>query len=194
MSPKSLFNRIPPFLQPNKNPHKDPHNLKYLQMKQRPFISRCWSAAKNRIGWTALFLTISLCLPFVALYFLIFGTPEDNLNPLEAALEKWMKDRNLDGWYFAEPKHMEDSLRIDAITASTRKENCFVSFFHPISGKNTVIGISPEEGRTAAYELVNQPENPDRQVLRFVREFPSFHNETQLLALLDSLLQNERTQ
>jgi|GEM_PF-2424388 len=194
MSPKTIFNRIPAFLRPNKNPHNDPHNLKYLQMKQRPLISRCWSAATNRLGWAALFLVISLCLPFVALYFLIFGTPEDDLNPIEAALEKWMKDRNLDGWYFADPKHMEDSLRIDAITASTRKENCFVSFLHPITGNDTVIGIAAEEGSAAAYELVNQSEDPDRQVLRFMREFPSFQNEAQLLVFLDSQLQNERTQ
>ena len=188
MSPRTFFDRIPAPLRPGKNPHKNPCNLKYILMKNRPFPARLLQSAKNRFCWAALLLAIGACLPFWALYILIFGEPEDSPNPIETAFEKWFSDRHLGGWYFDDPKNMEDSLRIDAITAMTRKENCFVSFNHPVTGKGTVIGITAN-GSAAAYELLKQDHDPGRQVLKFVREYPRFQNEAELIALLDAQLQ-----
>lgn len=183
-----LLSRLPGFLRPATQPHCNPRNFKYIHMKNRPLLSRICSAATNRIGWALIILLMGLCAPFYAIYVLIVGSGTDKPDPLESFLEKWLSSNQLDGWYFADPKHMEDSLRIDAVTGMSRKESHFLQFEHPVTHRDTALGFTPG-GVAARYEFVPQAGDPEHPVLRFVSELPPFRNEEELCALLEGILQ-----
>jgi hypothetical protein len=179
---------IPEPLRPTKRPHNNPHNRKYIIMKKQPIFTRIWSSAINRLFWASLALLIGLCAPFYAIYVIIAGNVTDTPDPLESCLEKWISSKKLDGWYFAEPKNMKDSLRLDAVTVMSRKETHFLQFDHPVTRRETALGFTAE-GVAARYEFVPQEGDPDHPVLRFVSELPAFRNEDELSALLEEILQ-----
>ena len=180
---------IPVALRPTMRPHNNPHNRKYILMNQRPVFTRIWSSVKNRLGWALVVMLMGLCSPFYALYLLITGNVTGTADPLESFLEKWITLKKLDGWYFAEPKGMKDSLRLDAVTAISRKETYFLQFDHPLTHRDTALGFTAE-GVAACYEFVPQ-EGDSAPVLRFVSELPSFRNEEELSAVLEEILQEE---
>ncbi|TSA30079.1 MAG: hypothetical protein D4R65_13980 [Verrucomicrobiaceae bacterium] len=178
---------IPAPLRPTKHPHNNPHNFRYIHMKKHPFFSRIWSAAINRLGWASLILVMGLCAPFYAIYVLIAGNVTEKPDSMESFFEKWISSKKLDGWYFAEPKNMKDSLRLDAVTVMSRRETHFLQFEHPVTGHDTALGFTAE-GVAARYEFVPQEDDPDHPVLRFVSELAPFRNEEELTALLEDVL------
>lgn len=178
---------IPAPLRPTERPHNNPHNLKHILMKKQSIFTRLWSSVTNRLGWAFLILILGLCTPFYAIYVLITGNVTDTPDSLESFLEKWISSKKLDGWYFAEPKNMEDYLRLDAVTVMSRKETHFLQFEHPVTHRDTALGFTAD-GVAARYEFVPQEGAPDHPVLRFVSELPAFRNEDELSALLENVL------
>jgi hypothetical protein len=185
---KILLSRFPGSLWPAKQKHNNQRHLKHILMKNRSFLYRIWSAATNRIGWASFILVMGLWAPFYAIYVLIVGSGTNKPDHLESFLEKWISSKKLDGWYFAEPKNMPDSLRLDAVTAISRKETHFLQFEHPVTHRDTVLGFT-SEGVATRYEFVPQEGDPDHPVLRFVSELPSFRNEGELSSLLEEQIQ-----
>jgi hypothetical protein len=184
-SMKIFTKHIPAAIRPAGRPHNNPHNLRYLHMKNQPILSRLRSSATNRLGWASLIFVMGLFAPFYAIYVLIVGSGTDKPDPLELFLEKWISSQKLDGWYFSDPKNMEDSLRLDAVTATSRRETHFLQFKHPVTHREIALGFTAD-GVAARYEFVPQEGDPDHPVLRFVSELPAFRNEEELTALLEA--------
>lgn len=156
-------------------------------LRQRASLPCFFSGAKSRLGWAAVMTCIGVACWLRALAALVAGVREDARDPLEDFLEGWVVSRGLDGWCFADPKNMTDSLRLDCVAAAGRPETHFVQFAHPESGRDTVIGVAPS-GLAARYELLSIESDTERQLLRFAGEMARFRNEEELRGVLDSTL------
>lgn len=146
-------------------------------------------AAGARIGWSAATLAIGLALCLRAGVILVTGKggrEDDSGDSLAEVLERWLADRRLDGVWFDDPADCEEGLSLDPVSASVRRETCFVTFHRPDDGRELAVGLDAS-GTAAAYEFAHRPGGS--RVLRLSAGLGAFRNEDELFALLDRLLQ-----